>query len=89
MYKRQVLGKDVRFARLGFAVVDEQHRFGVRQRGLLAEKAEDPHLLVMSATPIPRTLSPVSYTHLDVYKRQGTPIPAFRPPRRCSRPTTR
>ena len=52
-----VLGKDVSFARLGFAVVDEQHRFGVRQRGLLAEKAEDPHLLVMSATPIPRTLS--------------------------------
>ncbi len=61
-----VLGKDVRFARLGFAVVDEQHRFGVRQRGLLAEKAEDPHLLVMSATPIPRTLSLLLFGELDV-----------------------
>lgn len=61
-----VLGKDVSFARLGFAVVDEQHRFGVRQRGLLAEKAEDPHLLVMSATPIPRTLSLLLFGELDV-----------------------
>ena len=51
-----ILSEGVDFARLGLAVVDEQHRFGVRQRGLLAEKAANPHLLVMSATPIPRTL---------------------------------
>ena len=48
-----ILSEGVDFARLGLAVVDEQHRFGVRQRGLLAEKAANPHLLVMSATPIP------------------------------------
>lgn len=61
-----VLGDAVVFARLGFAVVDEQHRFGVRQRGLLAGKAENPHLLVMSATPIPRTLSLLLFGELDV-----------------------
>ena len=61
-----VLGEAVQFARLGFAVVDEQHRFGVRQRGLLAGKAENPHLLVMSATPIPRTLSLLLFGELDV-----------------------
>ena len=54
------------FARLGLAVVDEQHRFGVRQRGLLAEKAANPHLLVMSATPIPRTLGLLMYGDLDI-----------------------
>ena len=48
-----ILSEGVEFARLGLAVVDEQHRFGVRQRGLLAEKAANPHLLVMSATPSP------------------------------------
>lgn len=61
-----VLSEQVQFARLGFAVTDEQHRFGVRQRGLLAEKAENPHLLVMSATPIPRTLSLLVFGELDV-----------------------
>ncbi len=49
-----ILSEGVEFARLGLAVVDEQHRFGVRQRGLLAEKAANPHLLVMSATAHPR-----------------------------------
>ena len=61
-----ILSEGVAFARLGLAVVDEQHRFGVRQRGLLAEKAANPHLLVMSATPIPRTLGLLMYGDLDI-----------------------
>ena len=61
-----ILSEGVDFARLGLAVVDEQHRFGVRQRGLLAEKATNPHLLVMSATPIPRTLGLLMYGDLDI-----------------------
>ena len=46
VYKRQLMSEGVEFARLGLAVIDEQHRFGVRQRGALAEKAANPHLLV-------------------------------------------
>ena len=61
-----ILSEGVEFARLGLAVVDEQHRFGVRQRGMRAEKAENPHLLVMSATPIPRTLGLLIYGDLDI-----------------------
>ena len=61
-----ILSEGVEFARLGLAVVDEQHRFGVRQRGMLAEKAANPHLLVMSATPIPRTLGLLIYGDLDI-----------------------
>ena len=61
-----ILGGGVEFARLGLAVIDEQHRFGVRQRGMLAEKAVNPHRLVMSATPIPRTLGLLIYGDLDI-----------------------
>ena len=61
-----ILSQGVEFARLGLAVIDEQHRFGVRQRGLLAGKAQSPHLLVMSATPIPRTLGLLMYGDLDI-----------------------
>lgn len=61
-----VLGSGVEFPALGLAIVDEQHRFGVRQRGALRSKGVDPHLLVMSATPIPRTLSLVAFGDLDV-----------------------
>ena len=61
-----VLTDTVEFKNLGLAIVDEQHRFGVRQRGLLAGKAQSPHLLVMSATPIPRTLGLLMYGDLDV-----------------------
>ncbi len=61
-----ILSEGVEFARLGLAVIDEQHRFGVRQRGMLAEKAAGPHLLVMSATPIPRTLGLLIYGDLDI-----------------------
>ena len=61
-----VLTDTVEFKNLGLAIVDEQHRFGVRQRGLLAGKAQSPHLLVMSATPIPRTLGLLMFGDLDI-----------------------
>ncbi|MDZ7821126.1 MAG: ATP-dependent DNA helicase RecG [Candidatus Marinimicrobia bacterium] len=56
----------VRFSRLGLAVIDEQHRFGVDQRGELIRKGLHPHVLAMSATPIPRTLSMTLYGDMDV-----------------------
>lgn len=61
-----VIQNDVEFARLGLVITDEQHRFGVAQRSALAEKGENPHTLVMSATPIPRTLALMVYGDLDV-----------------------
>ncbi|MDL2254049.1 ATP-dependent DNA helicase RecG [Ruminococcaceae bacterium OttesenSCG-928-I18] len=61
-----VLSEPVRYYNLGLAITDEQHRFGVRQRGLLASKANRPHLLVMSATPIPRTLALLLFGDLDI-----------------------
>ncbi len=54
------------FADLGLVITDEQHRFGVNQRSKLSAKGEDPHLLVMSATPIPRTLALLMYGDLEV-----------------------
>ncbi len=56
----------VDFRRLGLAIIDEQHRFGVRQRLTLREKGANPHQLMMSATPIPRTLAMSYYADLDV-----------------------
>ena len=56
---------DVKFARLGLAVVDEQHRFGVIQRARLADKGKSPDVLVMTATPIPRTLALTAYGDLS------------------------
>ena len=61
-----VLSEHVQFCDLALAVVDEQHRFGVNQRAALTEKGENVHLLVMSATPIPRTLALLIYGDLDV-----------------------
>lgn len=54
------------FKKLGLVITDEQHRFGVRQRALLSTKGENPDMLVMTATPIPRTLSLIVYGDLDV-----------------------
>ncbi len=61
-----VLQSDVHFQNLAFCVCDEQHRFGVAQRNILSEKGQNIDVLVMSATPIPRTLSLVVYGDLDV-----------------------
>lgn len=61
-----VLGDTVQFHDLAVAIVDEQHRFGVNQRATLTAKGENVHLLVMSATPIPRTLALLLYGDLDV-----------------------
>ncbi len=61
-----LLSDTARFHRLGLVVADEQHRFGVAQRVALAEKGDSPHVLVMSATPIPRTLALVLYGDMDV-----------------------
>jgi len=61
-----LLEEEVIFSRLGLLVIDEQHRFGVMQRAQLREKGESPDVLVMTATPIPRTLSLTLYGDLDV-----------------------
>lgn len=62
-----VIEDNVQFARLGFVVIDEQHRFGVAQRAKMWKKSETPpHILVMTATPIPRTLAMTVYGDLDV-----------------------
>ena len=61
-----VLQKDINFKRLGLVITDEQHRFGVDQRASLAEKGIQPEILVMTATPIPRTLALILYGDLDI-----------------------
>ena len=61
-----IIQEAVEFNRLGIAIIDEQHKFGVVQRGLLKKKGESPDVLVMTATPIPRTLAMTIYGDLDV-----------------------
>ena len=61
-----LLEENVEFKNLGLVITDEQHRFGVRQRGVLSGKGENPDVLVMSATPIPRTLGLILYGDLDI-----------------------
>lgn len=65
--------ESVRFHKLGIAIIDEQHRFGVQQRAELLNKGDHPHVLVMSATPIPRSLAMTAYADLDISIIQGLP----------------
>lgn len=61
-----LLSDDVYFSKLGLIITDEQHRFGVSQRAKLISKGHEPHIVVMSATPIPRTLAMIIYSDLDI-----------------------
>ncbi|MEG2782283.1 MAG: ATP-dependent DNA helicase RecG, partial [Oscillospiraceae bacterium] len=61
-----LIQSDVEFKRLGLVITDEQHRFGVSQRAILADKGNNPNILIMSATPIPRTLALSIYGDLDI-----------------------
>lgn len=61
-----VIQPDVKFRKLGLVITDEQHRFGVNQRALLTEKGQNPNVLVMTATPIPRTLAVILFGDLDI-----------------------
>ena len=61
-----LIQEDVEFSRLGLVITDEQHRFGVAQRSSFAAKGDNPHIYVMSATPIPRTLAMIMYGDLNV-----------------------
>lgn len=61
-----IIQPDVVFWNLGLVITDEQHRFGVKQRTALSEKGDNPHVLVMTATPIPRTLAVILYGDLDI-----------------------
>ncbi len=69
-----VFSKSVNYLDLGLAIIDEQHRFGVNQRNLLASKGENVDILLMSATPIPRTLSMTIYGDLDVSTLHSYPF---------------
>lgn len=67
-----VVASELKFARLGLVVIDEQHKFGVKQRALLKQSGHDPHYLVMTATPIPRTISMTLFGDLDTSVLQRT-----------------
>lgn len=63
---QSLIQEDMAFADLGLAIIDEQHRFGVRQRALMDRKGDSPHVLVMTATPIPRSLAIAIYGDMDI-----------------------
>lgn len=68
-----LIQEKVIYKNLALVITDEQHRFGVRQRAMLSEKGRDPHVLVMSATPIPRTLAIIMYGDLDISVMKDMP----------------
>lgn len=68
-----LIQEKVVYHNLALVITDEQHRFGVRQRALLSEKGNEPHVLVMSATPIPRTLAIIMYGDLDISVMKDMP----------------
>jgi ATP-dependent DNA helicase RecG len=69
-----VLNEKLQFKNLGLIIIDEQQRFGVEQRGLIKQKGENPHLLTMTATPIPRTVALTMYGDLDLSYLNEMPI---------------
>ncbi|MGQ0723169.1 MAG: DEAD/DEAH box helicase, partial [Candidatus Eiseniibacteriota bacterium] len=73
-----LLSESTRFRRLGLVVIDEQHRFGVEQRAALLRRARTPHCLVLTATPIPRTLALLAFADCDLSTLD--PLPAARGP---------
>jgi ATP-dependent DNA helicase RecG len=77
---------NVKFHKLGLVVIDEQHRFGVEQRAMLRDKGLRPDVLLMTATPIPRTLALTDYSELDVSKIADLP-PGRKPVRTSSSPS--
>jgi ATP-dependent DNA helicase RecG len=83
-----IVQEDVRFKAIGLAVVDEQHRFGVLQRATLRAKGLKPDMLVMTATPIPRTLALTTYGDLDVSSIRELP-PGRKPVRTIAKPESR
>ncbi len=72
-----LIQEGVEFCEPGIVITDEQHRFGVRQREFLSEKGHDPHILVMSATPIPRTLAIILYGDLEISLIDEVPATRF------------
>ena len=83
-----LLEEEVKFNRLGLAIIDEQHRFGVEQRATLREKGLRPDVLLMTATPIPRTLALTDYSELEISKITDLP-PGRKPVRTVVKPESR